>query len=149
MNIKSSPIIPWYRLQYLSKTFLWHLPPRQSSEAAPANSVPVPENETSVRLRWVRRGWTLLPWSLATGNESDMVVRAMSDDMIKSWTRLTEGYANVGLLFRNMRQGKVLPDSSVGRVTYILLRQSYWDGVHYVTLLPQMQQGSLANKKYI
>ncbi len=44
----------------------------------------------------VRRGWTLLPSSLVTGNESDMVVRAMSDEMIKSWTRLTEGYANVG-----------------------------------------------------
>lgn len=56
MNRKSSPIIPRHRCQYLSKTFLWHLPPRQSSEAAPANSVPVPENETSVRLRSSREG---------------------------------------------------------------------------------------------
>lgn len=46
----------------------------------------------------VRRGWTLLPFSLVTGNESDMVVRAMSDGMIKSWTRLTEGYAKCWLV---------------------------------------------------
>lgn len=36
-----------------------------------------------------------------------MVVRAMSDEMIKSWTRLTEGYANVeGVLFRRHETGK-------------------------------------------
>lgn len=69
----------------------------------------------------VRRGWTLLPFSLVTGNESDMVVRAMSDGMIKSWTRLTEGYANVEVLFRRHETGIVWipPEKSVKRMTYI------------------------------
>ena len=96
-NRKSSPIIPRQRRQNLSKTFLWHLPPRQSSEAAPANSVPVPENETRVRVR--EESGRVEPWShrpRLLEMSQGWFVRAMSDEMIGSWGRLTEGYETGG-----------------------------------------------------
>ena len=84
-----------------------------------------------------------------------MVVRAMSDEMIKSWTRLTEGYANVGVLFGRHETGGSLNSSRLIswkndlHLWAFTAHLSYRDIVHYVTFLPRLQQGSLANKKYI
>lgn len=77
-----------------------------------------------------------------------MVVRAMSDEMIKSWTRLTEGYANVeGVLFRRHETGQFeffQTDQLEEWLTFMGFHST-----RYVTFLPHPQEGSLANKKYI
>lgn len=79
----SSPITPRHRRQYFPRTFLWHLPPRQSSEAAPANSVPVPENENQRQVKVVcdgeedvegEEGGVPAPASMAAGEMPDEMV---------------------------------------------------------------------------
>lgn len=83
---KSSPIIPRNLCLNPPQTLLWHLPARQSSEAAPANSVPVPENESSTRLRWMDSGE-------AEPCSQPKVVRGMPDEMglaKASWTLMAD-----------------------------------------------------------
>lgn len=94
----------------------------------------------------VRRSWTLLPSSLATGNESDMVVRGMSDDMIKSWTWLTKSYANVGVLFRKhetregLNSSRLISWKNDLHLGAFAAHFLYCDVIHYVTLLPHPQK---------
>lgn len=85
----------------------------------------------------LRSGPTLLHSCLVIGNESGMIVRAMSDEMIKFRIRLTEGYAK--------RQVAVclLLHRSAGQMTCNVVFCTFlinWTHIiHHVTSLPHPQ----------
>lgn len=90
----------------------------------------------------------MLPSSLVTGDESDVVVGMMSDEVIESWTRLTEGYAVVEGDFqkpsKNLCSSRLI---SWKNALHLLVILSYCNIIHFVTFLPHPQRGSLANEK--